>query len=273
MVNICIPFVENFPYNEEIKEFTIKYGKEDTVDYLVLISFLEQYSDVRVNIELDDGNINIELLTALQKIHPAVYFKLNSQFIPRVPEFQEKGLRYFFDIPAMNWDMLHSLIDAKVSDIYITDEMGFHMKTISNMDEMCYIKLRATLNVAQTTDPFNSNYKVKAFFIRPEDIDVYAEYIDSFELESEDSKAKLEVLYDVYQHQREWFGDLSELIIGLDEPLDSRSILPEFPYFRMNCEKRCYQDRACNLCDRAVELSKIASQKGIFFTKEQNEPE
>jgi len=54
----------------------------------------------------------------------------------------------------------------------------------------------------------------KQFFIRPEDVDIYGEYVDVIEFY--DSIEQQNVLYEVYFKDKEWNGKLREIIKGMD---------------------------------------------------------
>ena len=202
----------------------------------------------------------------LTEVNPNVYFKLNESHVSLISEFREHYLNYFFDIMVSDWDSFNSAIGTGVSDIYISGELGFSLEDVFAIAEENHIKLRAIVNFAQIENPFNNNDTLKAFFIRPEDLDMYAEFIHSFEILDGGNQNILEVIYDVYQHDKLWFGELSELIANLETKIDNRTIIPQFGYFRLNCKKRCFKGSGCKLCLRIVELSETMTEKEFYLT-------
>jgi len=265
-MNFCLPFMIGFPYNDEIMEFTIKYDSMKD-KYEDLINFVETYSDRRINIELTYNATSLNTLLPLLKINPAVYLKLNEGYIHRVNDLKESGIPFFFTLQCSSWDSLNSLINIGVSDVYLTNELGFNLLKIQKMLQYTGIRTRAIVNVAQMADPFNVNARIKAFFIRPEDIGVYQDIIDTFEFFAT-NQAQYEVLYDTYVHNESWEGNLAEIIMGLGIDVDSRAIAPDFGVYREDCGKRCFSGSSCHICDRVHELAIAMEDKDLMFTED-----
>ena len=264
-MNFCLPYMKSFPHNDEIPEFTIKYNSlKDS--YEDLVKFIETYSDRRINIELLHDATGADTILPLLKINPEIYLKLNESYIQKVTAFKEKGIRFFFSLQSDNWDSFNSLVNIGVSDIYIANELGFSLLTISKILKNKNIHIRVIVNIAQARDPFESTEPIKAFFIRPEDIDDYETYIDTIEFFA-DNQVQYEVLYETYAYNKNWDGNLQEIIIGLRIPIDSRTIIPEFGLYRGNCEKRCFRGSNCAICNRVVELSETMASRDIMFAK------
>ena len=57
------------------------------------------------------------------------------------------------------------------------------------------------------------------------------------------------------QEDKKWFGDLQEIIIGLDSKIDSRYIIPRFAEKRIKCGKDCLKGGKCEMCKRILDLS------------------
>ena len=71
-------------------------------------------------------------------------------------------------------------------------------------------------------------------WVRPEDTEVYEEYIDVFEFEDCDKK-KEEALYRIYAEQKSWPSDLNGLISNLNYHASGKLILPDFAKVRIFC--------------------------------------
>lgn len=267
MVNVAIPYLANFKYNSEVNEFNVKFNNEEN-SHIDLIKFLGQVLDKRINVELVDLRVDIEILKTISKIHSNIYFRLNRDFISRLDEFKINSLRFFFNFPAYNWDTFNSIFNSGASDIYVTDDLGFYIKDIKLLLNKKNIKLRTIVNLAQFSDPLNTNPPIKSFFIRPEDINIYGKYIDTFEFYHENNAVKLEALYEIYIKQASWFGDLEFLISNLRGSFDNKTIMQDFGNFRINCKRKCYQGGKCRLCDKVLELSNALQEKGLVYMPE-----
>lgn len=268
MIPICVPFTKDFIHNDEVSQFTVKYNS-DTDDFMNLVKFISSYPNHRINIELIAPNEDAFLLSALMKFHHNVYFLLNSAYVEKVDEFTAAGLKFFFDLPATNWDILHSLVKSGVSDVYVSGDLGFCMNQVKRVCDDNDVQIRLMLGLAQQADPMGTSDSLVSFYIRPEDVDMYAEYADVFELFLTDRHPSvMPVLYSIFVTDKLWFGDLSEIIVGLETSLDSRTLLETFGLYRLNCKKRCYKGSNCEICYRERELSLIMLEKDILFSQE-----
>jgi len=68
---------------------------------------------------------------------------------------------------------------------------------------------------------------LKKFFIRPEDFELYSNYVDVFKFTAS-SANEINLLYEIYTKDKKWFGKLSEIIKNYTSDEDSRFIIPKF---------------------------------------------
>ena len=121
-------------------------------------------------------------------------------------------------------------------------------------------------NVAQTSaDKFTD--KIKTFFIRPEDIEIYDEVVDVFEFAG--PLTIQPTLYNIYQKQSKWEGNLNSIIKELHTSVNNTTIMPLFGLTRVNCGKRCTFDK-CHICDHVKNISQGLENQGVMITKERN---
>ena len=106
-------------------------------------------------------------------------------------------------------------------------------------------------------------------FIRPEDIDTYAKYIDAVEFKIDDL-TKESTLLKIYKEDKFWPGNLNLLLDNLYYHVDNRGIPEEFGEVRMNCRQRCQAGRRCHFCQTAFEFS-TALRKEKFRRREEAE--
>ena len=91
-------------------------------------------------------------------------------------------------------------------------------------------------------------------WVRPEDLDLYEDYVEVVEFEDANLK-KEQALYRIYAEQKNWPGDLQMIITNLNHDGLNRIIVPDFAEKRLNCGQRCQKTGNCKLCYRALTLA------------------
>jgi len=135
--------------------------------------------------------------------------------------------------------------------MYICEELGFSLDRISDLLHNNGIRVRVFPNICQSS--YADIPSIKKFFIRPEDITVYSNYADVFELIADPTRG--EVIYKIY-NQRKWIGELNELIPSFVDSLKNDHILSIFGPIRLKCKKRCmYNPKSCSMCSLFLDLS------------------
>lgn len=152
--------------------------------------------------------------------------------------------KYMFTDVVGSWEVLQFILSLHPAEVYITNILGFSFDRLYTVCNNAEVGIRVTANVAQAA--WDGIEPMKKFFIRPEDVDFYETYCSGIEFSGKD-KSIQEVMYKIYKRQY-WYGDLKEIIIGLDQSLDSRQLPLDFGKWRANCGKRCITGGKCNLC-------------------------
>jgi hypothetical protein len=241
------------PYADEI---IIQY-KEKTVN---LIDFVQKYNEsqrIVIDItQLKDIEENLDIFKAAWKVHPqfAVLLSREQNYV----DIAEMGIPFFFIEGASCMDDLLGIVHLGVSDVYIVNELGFDLERVSSYCHSLNIKVRVYPNVAQSSTKFNINNLTK-FFIRPDAMKLYSKFIDVIEFFGPLDKQP--VLFDIYTDER-WLGNLSEIIIGLKEPIDNQTLVPYFDAVRTNCRKICAIEK-CNTCNAARDFGKALETKDV----------
>ena len=135
------------------------------------------------------------------------------------------------------------------------------------------MRIRIYTNVAQVL--YNETDPLKAFFIRPEDIDLYnRRYISTFEFYfPEDVDLNWDVLYKAYVLNKKWLGPLKEIIIGLNSDIEDTTIMPRWAAARMDCHRKCFKGSSCNICNQIYELSKSLKEIQVKYQSPANSKE
>ena len=266
----CLPYNQKTSKSkliEEADEWTIEYNPQDKT----LHEFLEKYKDKRINIFLQDisilnNKLDLDLFININNIYPNTYLELSNFSQLLADKLNENHIRFFFKTYASNWDMLYELLFYNVTDVFITEELGFELDKVSQVTKAKNVQVRVFPNVAQSISKNMS--PLKTFFIRPEEISLYEPYVDVCEFYGEKS---IITYFNIYKHNQRWSGLLNELIIGFNSDLNN-SFLIELSNVRVRCGKRCLKGEACHICDQIERLANNLQKAGlaIHFDKEKN---
>lgn len=251
----CIEWRKNFKYLPQIDQFNIDYKENKSKKLLEFLDVYAQTQRVNIRVENNVSKEDIELIEEIYKLGKYQIALLFDDFLPTnigQQEIQKLTIPYFFGRPAITWEEVYFLLNIGVSDIYISNQLGFDLERLVQVIPM-EVQIRCFVNVCQSF--WDDSLGLKAFFIRPEDIDLYGEYIDVFEFwKSVDNQS---TLYEIYFHDREWNGNLREIIKGLKLDINSYYILgDEWAKRRIGCQKKCLKGKKCELCKRLVEFAK-----------------
>lgn len=296
LMKYCVPLFRNYQSAFSIKdadEYLIKYNPEDKS----FSDFLDLYTDKRIIVAIEDREKEIKDTTKFEptvlrvekttieaqlhnfdmgeelfhNVYPNVVLRLD-----RIPEkeyltwLKEKQIPFFFSTLIRDWDTLHYLLGLGVTDVYIVEALAFELNKVREIAKD--VNIRCFPNVAQgavpaSEAPFYSLDPIKDFFIRPEDVEYYEPYVDVLEIWGwEDSRAS--TIYNIYAHDKEWYGQLNEIILGLKSDIDSRFTLPNFAKYRIKCGKRCLKGSYCDICSRVEQLAATLGEKSLRFTEE-----
>ena len=148
--------------------------------------------------------------------------------------------------------------------IYVVEELGFDLASLQDQG----VILRVIPNIAQCyVDGKGIIPEITKFWIRPEDTEIYEEYIDVFEFYKLDD-VRISTVYKVYKN-RQWLGDLKDLILDLDVDINNKTISPHFGRMRTTCRKKCLYGK-CNVCLNIADLATQFKAADIEIIKKRN---
>lgn len=270
----CIKYRRDLKCKDEADELSIIYDRADTT----LFRFLKKYKDKRINIFIEDpadfiDHNDIKRFESFEQEIDTINYAfvlpdcrtLNSKNLYKMIKNRLSKALVYFNTRVNNWDVLMGLVsNYEISDIYITEDLGFELPFVKSFLEPYGIRIRCFANVCQSqwegTQPF------KTFFIRPEDVDTYEPYIDVLEF----FYVRIDqqnVFLRIYSQEKKWSGNLAEIIFSFyEEDVDNRCILPEFAEKRLSCSRKCYRGEKCLFCHRALGLAKAMTKAQIHFT-------
>lgn len=253
----CLRYYIDSKYQNQCEELAITYNSHDTT----LPDFLEAHKHQIIIIDLpaETAQTDINLLSTLAKKY--YNFKLrfdfnNTQVLEMV---KSTDLRFFFANFAGDWDLLNGFLSYKPTDVYISGDLGFCVRDVAKKVHESGVQVRVLPNICQSSFPYGET--LTQFYIRPEDTELYDGLIDVFEIAA-DSRNSMDVFYKVYTIDKKWFGPLKECILGLQNDIDSRYVMPEFGNSRLTCNKVCAKRGHCRMCFVISNVSqKMAKEK------------
>lgn len=277
-MNFLIPFTRKFNHFDQPNvEIAIHYKPK----VKELQDFIIKYPNKRIDLIFEDwGDFDEErdpaLIQAFRQKYPTC------DLVIRLPDIREpfyakeiqtllaeKQLPHYYFTLANRWDVLNGLLATSVTDIYVTEDLCFSMDIIKEKCKKANKRVRTFCNVCQSSWP--ETQSLRTFFIRPEDMKLYNEYIDVVEFFDihPTEKHKYNTLYNIYNSGERWAGPLKEIIQNFNDNVDSYYILPYFGRRRLNCNKRC-SISSCSFCTQIGSLAKELKQKkiGILYNKE-----
>ena len=256
----CVEWQSTFDHLAQMDEFNIEYKRKDRK----LLEFLSQYAvnNQRVNIRVNDVNDfiqhdDIKLIYGILKQNPKISIALmfdrtalyssarNDNYLSNLNVF------WYLSDTILTWEELNVAADAGVTEVIIGGELGFDLPTVRHFCDERNIRVRCKANEASAVLPMLLP-GLKTFFIRPEDVDFYEDYIDIMEFEG---KSDLNFLYKYYIQKQRWSGELQYLINNYSGNLNNHYIIPkDFAEKRSDCKRVCLMGPRCHYCD-TVEIT------------------
>lgn len=186
--------------------------------------------------------------------------------------FKGSGIPFYVGYPITDMFTAYGLIKAGVTDICISGELLFKIEKVSERlrEENKLISLRLVPNVAYT-DGLPHEDGVLGSFVRPEDLELFEDYIDVVEFEDVREKKREQALYRIYFDEKQWLGKLSDLITNLDYPGDNSIIPLHFGEKRLSCGQSCLYKKNCRLCYYSLDFANMEMYEKITRQKEERE--
>lgn len=164
-----------------------------------------------------------------------------------------KEIKFYSLNPVSSFKDLNSLISMGVSYVFLDNELFFSQDKVKSIVNG-KAKIRAVANLANHTILPTTNNIIGAW-IRPEDVKIYENYIDTIEFYSNNLKQEKAYL-NIYKNLQEWSGEISKIILDLNSPNTlNRLIPPDFAEARLNCGQKCMSGSHCRLCKNIFNLA------------------
>lgn len=253
-------------HDEGVKDFLIR-NKEKRITICFADKILE-------NMELySNGDKLIDfIINGKEKFYINLIKEGINNFVLQIPynidgarelaiTLKMNNVSFYFIDAVTSWEQLNSFIECGVSDVLVSSSFAFNIKDIAEKCHKEGVQVRAIPNIYQSAEYNDGSI---GFFIRPEAIDLYSKYIDIFELRC--SKDVCNTIYEIFAIDKEWYGDISEIITGAPKGIINRNIVELFDIARTNCGKKCVRPKNnCNICDTVIRLSKTFTDNNIEY--------
>ena len=259
---ICARWDSRSKYLDVVDELIIPFhGKVDN-----LTDFLERHKHQRIIIDVRDDwkNFYGTILTPVYEKYANLVLRLTDRGQVLNTSIKNAGIPYFINEVCVEWEKLNEIIDLGVTDVYISEQLCFELADVSRLAAAAGVRVRVYPNIAQSAR--ESTNPLKKFFVRPEDVDIYnRRYVSTFEFYyPEGVDINWDVLYRAYAVNKKWRGPLKEIIIGLEDDIDSTYVSPRWAELRMNCKRKCLKGGNCSACIQISALSKAFEELAVM---------
>ena len=198
--------------------------------------------------------VTLPEIKQLQSIYPGVRFVIALDNLSWYPKLNEMNIQWFYNYPIIDFYTLNGLIGAGAAMAIVGPPLIFNMDRLHKLP----IEIRIRPNVAYYDGEVPHMDGIHGGWIRPEDIDLYDPCTIEF---YGNTQSQQEVLFKIYQSDKEWAGSLNMLISGFGVSLDNRALPDEFGEKRLNCKQRCEEDNSCHYCQSAIRFAQTIERK------------
>jgi hypothetical protein len=249
----CLKYTNICTKLNRADEISIKYIEDKG-----LVDFMKKFSSQRIILRVDTWDFSqneVRKLIAIRKQYPEYNFTvaLNNLDKDIVPIFQKENIPFFEDEPCQDWETFNLLLEVGVSDIDISGPLAFEMSKVKRVLSSFNRKvvIRATPNKVvkfrEGTDD------LVGFYIRPEDVEMYEDFIDVLEFEGLEHQ---DTFFSIYAEHKSFIGNLNQCIYNFQKPIDNKGLIILFGERRRDCGRQCLSGGRCNRCYTLADLAK-----------------
>ena len=232
-------------YLKKADEIKVEYRDRRTIPDLA-----EKYPDARINLlppekeeDIDWKEIkNYQILSRNNFIFGIIRYT-------DIGPAKDNDINVYYRFPITTFQELEDVKRAGVCSVILGAPLFFRMDSVAKFE----IPVRAIANVAHPEGSFTMLDGPTGTWIRPEDVEVYEQYIDTIEFMAVQKEEQ--ALYRIYAEQHKWPGELNMVVKDLNHSATNRMIPPTLVESRLNCGQRCKETGRCHLCQRVLDLA------------------
>jgi hypothetical protein len=224
--------------------------KINAQNFRTISDYIDAYPDKALILEFENDlpeNFNWDLIEMYSKKHSEFYCAAANDI--QMTECRVRGIKFYYKYTVSSFYELQALKEAGVSYVMIGVPLIFDLDNVARYG----IPMRAIPNIAY--EPYLlHNDGICGGWVRPEDVEAYGKYIDTFEFYAPNMPEKEATLYHIYAENGKWPGNLELLIDFLNVEVNNVAIEDQegFAEKRMHCKQRCVQSGTCHYCEDQV---------------------
>ena len=248
----CLKYTNICTKLNKADEISIKYIEDKG-----LLNFMEKFKSKRIILRVIPNQfqeLEVRKIIAIKRTCPEYNFSVAmSSYEPVLGDsLMKAGIPYYEETPCLNWEKFNYLIKEGVSDINISGPLGFEMSKIKRVLDSLDRKVivRATPNAVANLNP-NTNSLI-GFYIRPEDVEIYEDFIDVLEFEGLEHQ---DIFFSIYAEQKAFIGNLNQCIYNFQEQVDNKGLITLFGEKRKDCGRKCLNGGRCRSCFAMADIS------------------
>lgn len=221
-----------------------------------LLDAITLYPEATLNLRLRGSAETAYDWDEIQRFDKLAKGKLivSCNYLTDVQRARDLGLKTAWTEPVRSYRELRALARLCVEYVVLDAPLFFDLSYVSSLG----VPLRVCANVA-SYDWLQFDDNVCGPYLRPEDQELYAPYIDTIEFALVNLEQE-RALFRIYKNDGEWPGRIQTIIPALQTEAVNRLILPEMALCRLNCRQQCQSGSACKVCYRAFELAEKGTQ-------------
>ena len=230
-----------------------------------MFDFIEELPDKTYILEVPKDTENIDW-TELQMFSEKVNFILCLQNLKLIEECFTHNIKFYWGYPIISWYELSGIIAFNPCYLLLGAPMSFMLNKVKRKTD---IPIRLCPNLAY--DGYIPRVNgLKGTWVRPEDIGVYEQWVDTFEFAAETLDKEATLLH-IYKDNGNWPGNLNLLLTNFRINVDNRGIPDELGETRANCGQRCLENGTCHFCETSIQFSEALRKEVARRKREERE--
>ena len=178
-------------------------------------------------------------------------FMLGIDNVDLVPECKANQIDFYFTYPITSYDELSAVLAYGSQQVRLGAPLFFDMDNMKKF--FPEVKIRVIPNRAYD-DKYIRDNGLYGTWIRPEDLMLYDEYIETVDFQTSDPQRE-RALFRIYIEDRAWPGELDLIIDDFGLSIENALVLSEIGERRLNCRQRCMARNGCHICKATMKLA------------------
>lgn len=268
----AIRYNSTFKYFSNIDEVIFPYNGTGDLSAIVIKTLPNEDQKAIIDISnMPNPEKAIPAINTLKQEHKEVLVQIdfyNQKDIIQL--LKDNQLSFMFSNYVKDFSTLVAMKLAGAAEVYIVEDICFYMFNFEKIRQGG-LKIRVIPNIAQCPHGTKDYLpEITKFFIRPEDVCQYEDFVDTFELYSTGDD-RISTIYEIYKKEQ-WLGDIGDIILDFHDTIPNTGISPHFGRCRVNCKKDCtYKD--CSICTEIAQLAPKFKEVGLEVIKKQKKRE